>query len=85
MGNFKSNLNPEQEKAFANRETVEQFLARGGTINKVKKGASGKNKRKSSKTKKNKIDAQALLDAAVGTENEQQVINFLKSQGIEVE
>lgn len=83
MGVYKGNLNAKQEKAFENRETVEQFLARGGEIKKVDEGVSGK--KKTRKPKSNKIDAQALLDAAVGTPKEAEVINFLKSQGIEVE
>jgi NADPH-dependent glutamate synthase beta subunit-like oxidoreductase len=56
-------------------ESVEAFLVRGGKI-------TGK----TTKTKKTtKIDAQQLLDAAIGTENEAAVIAFLASQGIEVQ
>ena len=77
---FKSHVSKKQEQAFENRETVEQFLARGGKIDKVAEGVSGKRK-----ARKPKLDAQALLDKAMGTPQEQEVINFLKSQGIEVE
>jgi hypothetical protein len=79
---FKSNVNKKQEESFKKRETVEQFLARGGQIEKIEEGVSGKQKRTA---KSNKVDAQALLDKAIGTPQEQEVINFLKSQGIEVE
>lgn len=85
MGVYRSNLTKEQEKAFESRETVEQFLARGGQINKINEGVSGKKKPRQTKAKSNKINAQALLDAAMGTPKEAEVINFLKSQGIEVE
>jgi hypothetical protein len=57
-------------------ESVEEFLARGGKVQ------TNFNK---TKIKSNKIDAQALLDAAMGTENEAAVITFLASQGIEVQ
>lgn len=77
---FKSHVSKKQEQAFENRETVEQFLARGGEIQRVAEGISGKRKAKTPK-----LDAQALLNAAMGTPQEQEVINFLKSQGIEVE
>lgn len=65
-------------------ETTEEFLARGGVIQKIEEGMSCKRK-SPPKKKKQTINAQALLDAAVGTEREEEVINFLKSQGIEVE
>ena len=78
---FKSNLSKKQEENFKNRETVEQFLARGGQIQTIDEGVSGKHKKRA---KSNTIDAQALLDKAMGTPQEEQVINFLKSQGIEV-
>ena len=56
-------------------ETVEEFLARGGRVQTNLK-----------KTKaKTKINAQELLDAAIGTDNEAAVIAFLASQGIEVQ
>lgn len=76
---YKSYLSPEQEERAKNRETIEQFLARGGQIQKIAQGVSGKRKRS------NKIDAQALLNKALGTPQEHQVIEFLKSKGIEVE
>lgn len=76
---YKGHLSPEQEAKAQNKETIEQFLARGGQIQKIAEGVSGKRKRS------NKIDAQALLNKALGTPQEQQVIEFLKSQGIEVE
>lgn len=56
-------------------ETVEEFLARGGKI------TSNRPKMK----KINKIDAQVLLDAAIGTPYEKETIQFLASQGISVE
>ena len=80
MGLFKSHVGKKTEQSFKNRETTEQFLARGGKIQVINEGISSK-KQKSTK----KIDAQVLLDAATGTAQEQEVINFLKTQGIEVE
>jgi hypothetical protein len=56
-------------------ESVEEFLARGGKVQ------TNFNK---TKIKSSKINAQKLLDAAIGTENEEAVITFLASQGIEV-
>lgn len=79
MSLFKGHVNGKVEQSFKNRETVEQFLARGGKIQVIDEGVSRRNKA----TKK--IDAQALLNKAMGTPQEQEVINFLKSQGIEVE
>lgn len=61
-------------------ESTEEFLARGGKIQTVKHGFS-----KTKKVSKNKIDAQKLLDAAMGTPQEAEVIKFLASQGIEVQ
>ena len=61
-------------------ESVEEFLARGGSVKKVDEGAS-----RYKKSNKNKIDAQKLLDAAIGTEHEAEVIKFLASQGIGVQ
>lgn len=78
MGMYKSNLSPEQEKARSNTESVEAFLARGGQIQTVSE--------KKKKTKK--IDAQQLIDAAIASGNPQTIketIQFLKSQGIEVQ
>ena len=75
MGMYKSNLSAEQEKARSNKESVEAFLARGGQIQKVE------DKKKNNK----KIDAQKLLDAAVACGQEKEAIQFLKSQGIEVQ
>jgi hypothetical protein len=60
-------------------ETTEEFLARGGKIQRISTGRSTRNNKKS----KN-IDAQALLNSVVGTKDEVKVIEFLKSQGIEV-
>lgn len=74
-------------------ETVEQFMARGGKITKCKTygvrkyssipamyhGQQGQSK------KKHGVDAQQLLDAAIGTEYEAEAIAFLESQGYEVE
>lgn len=59
-------------------ETAEDFLARGGVVEKCKT-------RKSFGSKKKAIDAQKLLDAAAGTSSEAEVIKFLRSQGIQVE
>jgi hypothetical protein len=55
-------------------ESVESFMARGGKI------ITDFTKKKAT----HKTDAQALLDAALGTEHEAEVIRFLASQGIEV-
>ena len=56
-------------------ESVEEFLARGGKITD-----------KTRKVKKvNKVDAQQLLDTAIGTPYEKEVITFLASQGIDVQ
>lgn len=64
-------------------ESVESFLARGGDITVVQEGKSAL-KKQAKKKKKKGINAQALLDAAIGTPQEQEVIAFLESQGIEV-
>lgn len=82
---YKSHSGPKQDESYANRETVEQFLARGGKIEKVGKQTSGTKKARKVQTTSNKIDAQKLLDSVSGTAKEVEVINFLKSQGIEVE
>lgn len=78
MGMYKSNLSPEQEKARSNTESVEAFLARGGQIQVVSEN----------KKKTKKINAQKLIDAAIASGNSQTIketIQFLKSQGIEVQ
>lgn len=67
---FQKKLN----KQITKIETVEEFLARGGTIQKTVINK-----------KKQKVDAQALLDAAVGTKHEEEVIKALKANGIRVE
>ena len=72
-------LNPNIKKV----ETTEEFLARGGQVTTLEEKESVKRKKRKAKTKTG-IDAQALLDAAMGTDKEQEVINFLKTQGIEV-
>jgi hypothetical protein len=81
MGMYKSNLSPEQEKARSNVESVDAFLARGGKIENV----NGKQRDKSLKVNNGKIDAQALLDAAIKNGQEKEVIAFLESQGIKVD
>lgn len=77
---MKSNLSPEQIKKINSipTETVEQFLARGGEIQVI--GASV-----SKRSPTHKIDAQKLMDLAAGTANEQAVINFLISQGFDIQ
>jgi len=55
-------------------ESIEEFMARGGKI------VTNFSKKKVT----HKTDAQALLDAALGTEHEAEMIRFLVSQGIEV-
>ena len=55
-------------------ESVEEFMARGGKV------ITDFSKKKVT----HKTDAQALLDAALGTEHEAEMIRFLASQGIEV-
>lgn len=69
-------------------ETVQEFIARGG---KVSKCPTRQVRKFSSipgmylpKKKKPGVDAQTLLDAAVGTEQEAEAIAFLESQGYEV-
>lgn len=82
-------------------ETVEEFLARGGKITQCRTygykkhssipglvdntGKVGKDGRVCGPKKPKGVDAQQLLDAAVGTEHEEEVIAFLESQGYEVE
>jgi hypothetical protein len=56
-------------------------LARGGKIENV----NGKQRDKSLKVNNGKIDAQALLDAAIKNGQEKEVIAFLESQGIKVD
>ena len=63
-------------------QTVEEFLAAGGQVEKVSLKAE---RTKKAKVNGKSIDAQALLDAAMGTPAEQEVIAFLASQGIDVE
>jgi len=70
------------------KETVQQFIARGGKVVKcktrgVKKFSSIPQAYKATKKPKS-IDIQALLDAAVGTEHEETAIAFIESQGYEV-
>lgn len=71
-------------------ETVQEFINRGGKVNKcptrqVRKFSSCPSLYLPKKaTKKLGIDAQALLDAAVDTEHEAEAIAFLESQGYEV-
>ena len=61
-----------------NLESSEQAQTRGVKIQQISKNSTSK------RVKSNKIDAQKLLNAATGTAQEQEVINFLRSQGIEV-
>jgi hypothetical protein len=75
MGMYKSNLSPEVEKARSKVESVDDFLARGGVIQKVGRSYS----------KSNKIDAQKLLDEAIKAGCADEAIKFLKQQGIEVQ
>lgn len=71
-------------------ETVEEFLARGGEVTKcptrqIRKFSSCPALYLPKKAvKKPGIDAQQLLDAAVGTEHEADAVAFLESQGYEV-
>ena len=82
------------KKSF-DSESIEEFLNRGGRIIKcktygVKKYSSiplsyiGQVGIGKTAAVKKGIDPQALLDAAVGTKLEKDVVNFLKSQGYEV-
>lgn len=82
-------------------EKVEEFLARGGKITQCRTygykkhsstpkavdntGKVGKGGRVVGAKQPKGVDAQTLLDAAVGTEHEVEVIKFLESQGYEVE
>lgn len=59
-------------------ESVEDFIARGGRVQQFVEGDSYK--RKTRKTQK--IDVFGLLNAARGTDQEKEVIAFLKSQGV---
>lgn len=81
---YKSHISPEQEESVKRAETVEQFLARGGKIQTLKKTASVKN-RKTIRKASNKIDAQKLLDEAMAAGLGDEAIAFLQSQGIEVQ
>lgn len=74
-------------------ETVEEFVARGGKITKCKTYGIRKfssipkfyeSQNNGLTKKKQGIDAQELLDNALGTKDEQDVIAFLESQGYEV-
>lgn len=82
MGMYKSNISPELEKARSNNESVESFLARGGNI---QTAASASPKQKKNKGTSNKINAQKLLDDAIAAGCAEEAIQFLKSQGIEVQ
>lgn len=57
-------------------ETVNSFLSRGGKIQTIGNIQS---------MDKRKTDAQKLLNNAIGTPYEQEVINFLRKQGIQIE
>ena len=70
-------------------ETVEDFLARGGKVTKlktygIKKYSSCPSFYLPKKKEKASINVQELLDAAVGTEHEEETIAFLESQGYEI-
>lgn len=75
---FKNKISEKAKKSKL--ETVNEFLARGGKVNKFIKGDSGKRKTR----KSNKIDAQKLLDNCKNEAEERSCIDFLKTQGIEV-
>lgn len=76
---FKNKISEKAKKSKL--ETVNEFLARGGKVNKFTKGDSGKRKTR----KSNKIDAQKLLDNCKNEAEERSCIDFLKTQGIEVQ
>lgn len=65
----------------AKTETTEEFLAKGGKIQKFMEGDSGKRKTRIP----SKIDAQKLLDNCKNEAEERSLIGFLKSQGVEVQ
>jgi len=71
---------PKQNPNIKSIESSADFLARGGKITKIVEGDTGKRKTR----KSGKIDAQALLDAANNEAEEQVIISFLKSQGVNV-
>lgn len=77
----KSYMLSEKEIKIKNMKTesVEEFLARGGQIKTLDEGHSKEKKQPK------KINAQMLLDAAIGTADEAVVIAFLASQGIDVQ
>lgn len=62
-------------------ETVEEAIARGVVVQKFAEGDSHKRKRR----KPLQVDAQKLIDNCKNEYEEQSVIDFLKSQGVEVE
>jgi hypothetical protein len=76
---YKSNFGKEKQAKLNSLklETADEFLNRGGKII----STSGKQSFGSRKS----IDAQKLLDSAVGTKYESEVIKLLKAQGIQVE
>lgn len=70
-------------------ETIEQFIARGGQVQVcetrgIRKYSSFPGTQLPKKVEKKGVDAQELLDAAVGTDLEADTIAFLESQGYEV-
>lgn len=78
MSLYKSHISPEQEESVKRAETVEQFLARGGKIQKV----AFEQSKRAKHTKK--IDAQKLLDMAIAAGKGEEAIKFLKEQGFEI-
>jgi len=76
---FKNKISEKAKNAKL--ETVNEFLARNGEINKFMEGDSGKRKIRIP----NKIDAQKLLNNCKNEAEERSCIDFLRSQGIEVQ
>jgi hypothetical protein len=62
------------------QETTEEFLARGGKINKIAEGDTYKRKTR----KPLPFDAQGFLDKALGTEHEAEAIAWLERNGYDV-
>ena len=70
-----------QKTVNVKTETVEEYLSRGGKIEKFAEGDSYKRKTRKPLT----IDAQTLLDNCKNEHEERSLIDFLKTQGIEVQ
>lgn len=77
---YKSNFGKEKQAKLNSLklETAEEFLARGGKVQRIACRESFGDRSKS-------VDAQKLLDKVVGTKHEAEVVKILRSQGIQIE